>query len=1165
MQRVRIWWSVSTLIVLTILFGYGFNANAQGTGTIKGKVTGDGNVALANVTVKAYYQENITGIIVWTYGGLATTDNTGAYTIANLNAGTYHVSFNEYPPLAGYFMEFYDNAGTQESATEIALAEGATVNNINAQLSSGAHIKGKVTDLQGNALADIRVIVGSSGGVAGGGMQITGANGLYDIGNLLGGSYTIVFEDMRETPLYRGEYFNNAREAANATTLTLAAEQTLTGINAQLDHLGFITGKVTDAQNKSLPGIQLVAQRQLTGPNGSSWTDERFSASDATGNYKLGGLQEGVYRVRFNDTNQLKYSSEYYNNVYTATTATPLTITLNTTTTNINAQLALRGGITGRVTNVAGAPLANINVTAEAYFEREPGNVTWQQARATQTDANGVYRLCCLDTLAHRVNFFDPTATYLPEYYDNVLYGSPYDVPEDFIPINVTAEVTTTNINAQLSQPSKLISIVTDQQNQPLPEIRVTIYRYNAANNGQWENSSIYPSMVNNSYATPIRPGRYRVQFEDSRSIPRYIGEFYDNAADLATATDITITEESTVTITAVLADKARIDGHVTDQGGNKLPNIEVSAWQPSTFPGMPWNQVANTTTDQNGRYSLAGLGAGTYRVGFAIRYPPEFFAGEFYNNVTDIDAATDITVLDNTATANIDAQLGHLSRLQGQVTDKNGTPLSTIAVTFYRYSDQGNKLFNWTYYSSAYSDFAGVYSSPTLAPGLYRVGFHDSSNIYHPAFYTNAGYLENATTITLTTDLTITGINAQLPANPFTWPPLAQDDQIIVAEGGIISSVNNGMGSVLANDRADSGGLLQAHVVTMPTHGTLTFNPDGTFTYMHNGDEATSDFFTYGMNDGTQPANIAKVHITIQPINDPPIARNDSVSVGRGQRIITLDSGAKSLLANDSDPDSAVLTATLKGGPTHGAVTINANGAFTYTHDGSAGDSDSFTYQATDALNASTVATVTVTINPFTFSKTVSIANIKPLCTPVDEMRVPVGTTIVYCYTIRNIGDVPLTTHTLVDSHLGTLLTNHSQPVAAGATFSVTFTQTLTVSTTNIATWTATSLTGQSVTAAPPSATAKKAAAITIASATDDSDGDGIPDNLEKAGDIDGDNLPNFLDTDADGDGQLDKEEVGSNPSQPLDSNQNGVPDYLENQGGTLEQQKLFLPVINR
>ncbi|MFZ4659036.1 MAG: Ig-like domain-containing protein [Caldilineaceae bacterium] len=265
----------------------------------------------------------------------------------------------------------------------------------------------------------------------------------------------------------------------------------------------------------------------------------------------------------------------------------------------------------------------------------------------------------------------------------------------------------------------------------------------------------------------------------------------------------------------------------------------------------------------------------------------------------------------------------------------------------------------------------------------------------------------------------------------------------------------------------------------------------------------------------------------------------------------------------NDSDPDSSVLTATLKTGPAHGTVTITANGAFTYTHDGSAGTSDSFAYQATDNLGASAVATVTVAINPFTFSKTVGMAGIKPLCTPVDEIHAPVGTTIVYCYTLRNLGDAPLTTHTLVDSHLGTLLTNHIHEVAPGATFSVTFTQTLTVSTTNIATWTVTSSAEQTLTE-PTTSVARNAATVRIAGPTDDSDGDTIPDNQEKAGDSDGDNIPNFLDTDADGDGKFDKDEVGSNPAQPADSDQDGIPDYLDSQSAPLKLQ-LFLPVIQR
>ena len=108
MQRTIVWYVTSVFVLLALLFGVGFHSYAQSTGVIKGKVTGDGNLPLANVPVKAFYQENFTGIIVWTYVGQATTDNTGAYTIPNLSVGIYHISFNEYPPLVGYFAEFYN-------------------------------------------------------------------------------------------------------------------------------------------------------------------------------------------------------------------------------------------------------------------------------------------------------------------------------------------------------------------------------------------------------------------------------------------------------------------------------------------------------------------------------------------------------------------------------------------------------------------------------------------------------------------------------------------------------------------------------------------------------------------------------------------------------------------------------------------------------------------------------------------------------------------------------------------------------------------------------------------------------------------------------------------------------------------------------------------------
>ena len=54
------------------------------------------------------------------------------------------------------------------------------------------------------------------------------------------------------------------------------------------------------------------------------------------------------------------------------------------------------------------------------------------------------------------------------------------------------------------------------------------------------------------------------------------------------------------------------------------------------------------------------------------------------------------------------------------------------------------------------------------------------------------------------------------------------------------------------------------------------------------------------------------------------------------------------------------------------------------------------------------------------------------------------------------------------------------------------------------------------------------------------DSDGDGIPNGVEGAGDTDGDGIPNSADGDSDGDGASDKEEGTS------DGDGDGIPNYV-------------------
>jgi VCBS repeat-containing protein len=68
--------------------------------------------------------------------------------------------------------------------------------------------------------------------------------------------------------------------------------------------------------------------------------------------------------------------------------------------------------------------------------------------------------------------------------------------------------------------------------------------------------------------------------------------------------------------------------------------------------------------------------------------------------------------------------------------------------------------------------------------------------------------------------------------------------------------------------------------------------------------------------------------------------------------------------LINDTDVENDTLTIVLDEGPDNGALTLNANGSFTYTPKANFYGSDTFTYHANDGLANSNIATVTIDVN---------------------------------------------------------------------------------------------------------------------------------------------------------------------------------------------------------
>ncbi|MGO8931054.1 MAG: Ig-like domain-containing protein, partial [Limisphaerales bacterium] len=102
--------------------------------------------------------------------------------------------------------------------------------------------------------------------------------------------------------------------------------------------------------------------------------------------------------------------------------------------------------------------------------------------------------------------------------------------------------------------------------------------------------------------------------------------------------------------------------------------------------------------------------------------------------------------------------------------------------------------------------------------------------------------------------------------------------------------------------------------------------------------------------------SSVATVTLTV---NNFPVANNDSYRVAENT-ILTV--GPPGILANDTG-GSGSLSAILVSGPSNGTLTLTNNGGFGYAPANNYVGSDSFTYQATDGISTSSVATVAITV----------------------------------------------------------------------------------------------------------------------------------------------------------------------------------------------------------
>ena len=113
--------------------------------------------------------------------------------------------------------------------------------------------------------------------------------------------------------------------------------------------------------------------------------------------------------------------------------------------------------------------------------------------------------------------------------------------------------------------------------------------------------------------------------------------------------------------------------------------------------------------------------------------------------------------------------------------------------------------------------------------------------------------------------------------------------------------------------------------------------------------------------NGGQDLSAPVQLTITVAPVPDAPVAATDAFGALKDR---TLNIGAPGVLANDSDPDGSPLNAILVSSPVHGALTLAANGSFSYTPAAGYVGPDAFSYRASDGGLSSAARIVTLTVS---------------------------------------------------------------------------------------------------------------------------------------------------------------------------------------------------------
>ncbi len=357
---------------------------------------------------------------------------------------------------------------------------------------------------------------------------------------------------------------------------------------------------------------------------------------------------------------------------------------------------------------------------------------------------------------------------------------------------------------------------------------------------------------------------------------------------------------------------------------------ITPSSTDPDTGDSATYAVVSNPTS---GTVSL---------VGGQFQYVPNAnFSGtdSFQYRVTDGSGASSVATANVTVTAVNDAPVANAS-------SANGVEDTPIGGTVTGTDTEGSALT----FAVATGPARGTVVLSTNGAYVYT----PAANFNGTDSFTFTASDGLATSAARTVTITVAAANdAPVAANVFATG----------AEDAV------GINVTPSSSDIDAGDTATYSVNSQPGHGSVSFS-GGQFVYVPALNFNGVDTFTYRVTDSAGASSVATATVTVQAVNDAPVAIAGSASGNQGTVITGTVTGT------DVDGDS--LSYTVSTQASNGSVAINnANGNYVYTPNVGYVGADQFTFTVNDGHGGTSTAVVSLSVADVADVLTVGVDNI--------------------------------------------------------------------------------------------------------------------------------------------------------------------------------------------